>query len=89
MNGTGADHEKHEGEKGKFTLKLTSDVTPKAVKLWTADAATKDFRKSKWTSQSLKAGKEPSAAVCGRPTTGRVVATPSQWGLSLFKTWRF
>ncbi len=38
---------------------------------------------------SLKAGKEPSAMVCGRATTGRVVPTPSQWGLSLFKTWRF
>jgi translocation and assembly module TamB len=38
---------------------------------------------------SLKAGKEPSALLCGRATTGRVVPTPSQWGLSLFKTWRF
>ena len=38
---------------------------------------------------SIKAGKEPSGLVCGRATTGRVIATPSQWGLSLFKTWRF
>ena len=38
---------------------------------------------------SIKAGKEPSGLVCGRSTTGRVVPTPSQWGLSLFKTWRF
>lgn len=38
---------------------------------------------------SVKAGKEPSALICGRRTAGRVVQTPSQWGLSLFKSWRF
>jgi hypothetical protein len=38
---------------------------------------------------SIRAGKEPSALVCGRATTGRVIPTPSQWGVSLFKTWRF
>lgn len=38
---------------------------------------------------AVKAGKEPSAQVCGRPTIGRVVPTPSQWGVSLFKSWRF
>jgi translocation and assembly module TamB len=39
---------------------------------------------------SIRAGKEPSAMTC-RPgaSLGRVVPTPSQWGLSLFKTWRF
>lgn len=38
---------------------------------------------------AVKAGKEPSAQICGRPTIGRVVPTPSQWGVSLFKSWRF
>lgn len=38
---------------------------------------------------SLKAGKEPSALICGRSSAGRLVPTPSQWGLSLFKSWRF
>jgi len=38
---------------------------------------------------SVKAGKEPSAQVCGRQSIGRLVPTPSQWGLSLFKSWRF
>ena len=37
---------------------------------------------------SLRAGKEPAADLC-RPYVGRIVAAPSQWGLSLFKTWRF
>ena len=46
-----------------------------------------EFRLSR--DASIRAGKEPSALVCGRATTGRVIATPSQWGLSLFKTWRF
>jgi hypothetical protein len=38
---------------------------------------------------SIQAGREPSALVCGRNYNGRVVATPAQWGLSLFKSWRF
>ena len=38
---------------------------------------------------SIKAGKEPSATVCRSGSLGRVVEAPSQWGLSLFKTWRF
>lgn len=54
---------KHEGDSAEYKLKVNSDVVPKAVRLWTADAATKDFRKSKWTSQTLKAGKEVTAAV--------------------------
>jgi translocation and assembly module TamB len=37
---------------------------------------------------SIRAGKEPSALMCGR-TASRVVQTPSQWGLSYFKSWRF
>jgi translocation and assembly module TamB len=37
---------------------------------------------------SIRAGKEPSNAIC-RPSVTRIVETPSQWGLSLFKTWRF
>lgn len=37
---------------------------------------------------SVRAGKEPAADLC-RPYVGRIVAAPSQWGLSLFKTWRF
>jgi translocation and assembly module TamB len=39
---------------------------------------------------SVRAGKEPSdeSLVCGRGY-GRVIRAPSQWGVSLFKTWRF
>jgi translocation-and-assembly-module (TAM) inner membrane subunit TamB-like protein len=38
---------------------------------------------------SIKLGKEPSAVVCGQRSSGRLVPTPSQYGFSLFKTWRF
>ncbi|MGH7637151.1 MAG: translocation/assembly module TamB domain-containing protein, partial [Gemmatimonadaceae bacterium] len=39
---------------------------------------------------SIKAGKEPSTGVCRNSgSLGRVVEAPSQWGLSLFKSWRF
>ena len=38
---------------------------------------------------SIQAGREPGALVCGRTYSGRVVATPAQWGLSLFRSWRF
>ena len=39
---------------------------------------------------SLRAGKEPSAeSLTCRPSISRVVPAPSQWGFSLFKTWRF
>lgn len=43
-------------------------------------------------STALKAGREPPASslTCGRSVTGRAfIPTPSQWGLSLFKSWRF
>lgn len=39
---------------------------------------------------SVQAGREPSALVCGsRSYSGRVVATPPQWGVSVFRSWRF
>ena len=43
-------------------------------------------------SMALKAGREPPASAnnCGKAVTGRAfIPTPSQWGLSLFKSWRF
>jgi hypothetical protein len=38
---------------------------------------------------SVKMGKEPAGATCRGASASRVVAAPSQWGLSFFKTWRF
>ena len=36
---------------------------------------------------AIKAGKEPSQQICR--STSRLVPAPTQWGLSLFKSWRF
>lgn len=36
---------------------------------------------------AIKAGKEPSQLICR--STSRLVPAPTQWGLSLFKSWRF
>ena len=44
------------------------------------------------SSASVRAGREPAAQAlnCNRQISGRAfVPTPSQWGLSLFKSWRF
>lgn len=38
---------------------------------------------------SIQAGREPSALVCGRSASGRIVPTPAQWGVSVFRSWRF
>lgn len=49
--------------RGATAIGVTSDPSPKAVRLWTADAATRDFRKSTWTAKSLEAGREVGAKV--------------------------
>ena len=46
---------KHDTDAGRFRLTMQSNVLPVAVKLWTAESATKDFRESEWKSQPLKA----------------------------------
>jgi PhoPQ-activated pathogenicity-related protein len=52
---------KHDSKDGKYSLSVNSDVVPKAVRLWSADAPTKDFRKSRWKSEPLKAAKKVTA----------------------------
>jgi PhoPQ-activated pathogenicity-related protein len=54
---------RHTDAGGKFQLSVTSDVTPKAVRLWSADAPTRDFRKATWKNQTLKAGRSLTAQV--------------------------
>lgn len=43
----------HANGDGRMQLTLTSSESPVAARLWTAVSATKDFRQSEWTSQSL------------------------------------
>jgi PhoPQ-activated pathogenicity-related protein len=42
---------KHGDAGGQATLTVESDPKPKAVRYWVADAATRDFRQSKWHEQ--------------------------------------
>ena len=46
-----------------------------------------DYRVSR--DASFRVGKEPSAQTCAMPNASRIVQTPSQFGVSLFKSWRF
>jgi PhoPQ-activated pathogenicity-related protein len=48
---------RHEGANPKMRLKVEADRMPRAARLWSTQAATRDFRQSKWTEQPLKAGK--------------------------------
>jgi PhoPQ-activated pathogenicity-related protein len=40
-------------EDGRLELELASDVRPRQVLAWTAEAPSRDFREAKWTSQAL------------------------------------
>jgi PhoPQ-activated pathogenicity-related protein len=42
-------------QSGKAELELTSDVTPSAVRQWTAVSNSRDFRKAEWTSTPVHA----------------------------------
>lgn len=45
---------KHESVDGGYRLVMQSDVAPLAVRLWTAESDSKDFRESQWKAQVLK-----------------------------------
>ena len=47
----------------QYTLKIQADPAPKSARLWTAEAPTRDFRKSEWTSTPLEPGAIVSAFV--------------------------
>lgn len=46
---------KHEKIDGGYRLVMQSDVAPNAVRLWTAESDSKDFREAEWKSKTLKA----------------------------------
>jgi PhoPQ-activated pathogenicity-related protein len=59
------------GEKGgKFTLDVASDVAPKAARLWTAEAPTRDFRKAKWAAAPLAVERGRLGVEVEAPATG-------------------
>jgi PhoPQ-activated pathogenicity-related protein len=63
---------KHEGADAKMLLKVQADPAPKAARLWSTHADTRDFRKSKWTDAPLTTGKSIVAEMA-TPAAGFVV----------------
>jgi PhoPQ-activated pathogenicity-related protein len=61
---------KHTEAADRYRLSVTSNPAPKVVRLWHADAPTRDFRKSTWKEQALRRNKGASAGEMTAPATG-------------------
>ena len=61
---------KHEDNGSKYRLRVESDVVPKAVRLWFADAQTRDFRQSTWKSLPIEPNGKTLAAEISGPDKG-------------------
>jgi PhoPQ-activated pathogenicity-related protein len=57
----------------KLVLTVQADPVPKAARLWSAKSATRDFRKSTWTDQTLKVQGPSIRAELEAPTEGFLV----------------
>ncbi len=55
---------------GRVTLAVQSDVRPREVRVWTASAATRDFRKSHWDSRPAEADGSAYRAELPIPASG-------------------
>ena len=62
---------KHDDANGQARLTVDSDHVPKAARVWTAKAPTRDFRLSRWTEEALKSGPSIVAKVAA-PQNGCV-----------------
>jgi len=71
---------KHDTVEGKARLTVTSDVTPKAARLWVVAAPTPDFRKAKWI-------EKPAAVEKGRVLG--TVALPKEGCLAFYAELEF
>jgi PhoPQ-activated pathogenicity-related protein len=60
---------KHEGN-DVCTISVRCDPAPKATRLWMAESATRDFRKSKWTEKPAKLEKNTVRGECSCPNEG-------------------
>lgn len=61
---------KHSDVDGKPTLVVTTDMAPKAVRVWTAEAKTKDFRKSTWIESTVPFADGKATATAEPPGEG-------------------
>jgi len=63
----------HEGDETKMRLKIQGDPAPKAARLWSTKAPTRDFRQAKWTPQPLEINGKEITAKMSAPPEGFVV----------------
>jgi PhoPQ-activated pathogenicity-related protein len=61
---------KHTESAGKYRLTVTSDPAPRAVRLWQADAPTRDFRKAAWKDQLVKVDRGEAVGEMTAPEKG-------------------
>jgi PhoPQ-activated pathogenicity-related protein len=64
---------KHDDADGKARLSVTSDIAPKAARLWVADGETRDFRKSTWKEQAVTLKDKSATGVVDLPQAGNRV----------------
>ena len=57
---------RHEGANPKMQLKVQAEPAPRAARLWSAEAASRDFRQAKWSDRPT----DPLVWLCG-PNTPR------------------
>jgi PhoPQ-activated pathogenicity-related protein len=62
----------HAAQGDKLQLKVSSDQTPNAVRLWVATAPTKDFREAQWKSTDLVGKENQFVGETEKPKTGHV-----------------
>jgi len=78
--------------KDQYTLKISADPPPKSARLWTAEAAERDFRESKWTSTPLEPGAIVSALATAPESGGKAIFADLEYeldGLSYHLTTSF
>jgi PhoPQ-activated pathogenicity-related protein len=63
----------HEGANPKLQLKIQADPPPKAARIWSAQADTRDFRQAKWTDRPLAVDGKSLTADMTTPEKGFVV----------------
>ncbi len=61
---------KHDDSGDKLRITVSSDKAPKTVRVWQADATTRDFRKSRWSEREIKFDNGTASAEVDRPAEG-------------------
>jgi PhoPQ-activated pathogenicity-related protein len=61
---------KHSEADGKYRVTVSSKPAPKTVRLWQADAPTRDFRKSMWKAQTVKPNGSTAVGEITAPESG-------------------